>query len=75
MLKSRQITEGERKVLGVRWNLEDDTLIFDQREVGKLASEMKPTRRNIVSVVGKIYEPLGFPSPIVIRFKRLFQEL
>ena len=66
---------GERKVLGVRWNLDDDTLIFDLREIGKLASEMKPTRRNVVSVVGKIYDPLGFLSPIVIRFKRLFQEL
>ena len=66
---------GERKVLGVRWNLDDDSFIFDLREIGRLASEMKPTRRNVVSVVGKIYDPLGFLSPIVIRFKRLFQEL
>ena len=30
---------------------------------------------NIISVVGKIFDPLGFLSPVVIRFKIFFQEL
>ena len=36
---------------------------------------LEPTKRHLVSVIGRFYDPMGFLSPIVIRFKVLFQEL
>ena len=32
-------------------------------------------KRNVISVIGQIYDPLGFLSPVTIRFKTLMQEL
>ena len=36
---------------------------------------MDPTKRNVISLTGRIYDPLGFLSPVTIRFKTLMQEL
>ena len=38
-------------------------------------AELEPTKRAIVSLVGKFYDPLGFLSPVVINFKVFLQEL
>ena len=40
-----------------------------------LAFELHPTKRNLVSLIGRFYDPLGFLSPVIIRFKVLFQKL
>lgn len=66
---------GEQKTLGVRWCVKTDHFILDVSEVGRQARKLVPTKRHIVSLVGRIYDPLGFLSPVVIRLKSLFQEL
>ena len=65
----------EQKILGVCWNVDNDQLHFGFSNIAHQARQMEPTKRNIVSIVGRFYDPLGFLSPIVIRFKILFQEL
>ena len=37
--------------------------------------DLSPTKRNVISVIGRFYDPLGFLSPITIRFKVFMQEL
>lgn len=44
-------------------------------EIAAAAVNLGPTKRSIVSLVGKIYDPLGLLSPIVVRFKMFLQEL
>ena len=73
-------TESERerahvKVLGVNWNAYKDTLTFDLLELSSIAMDLQPTKRNVVSLIGRFYDPLGYLSPITIRFKTLFQKL
>ena len=63
------------KVLGVLWNPEDDRLTFDITGIAKIAFDLVPTKRNLVSLIGKCYDPLGFLSPMIVRFKMLFQKL
>ena len=65
----------EHKVLGVPWNPESDRLIFDVSALAKLALDLRPMKRNVFSLVGKFYDPLGFLSPVIIKFKILFQKL
>ena len=52
-----------------------DELIFDLNEIEILISSIEPTKRHIVGVTAKYYDPLGFVSPVIVRFKILFQEL
>ena len=44
-------------------------------DTASLANEAEPTKRNIISVASKFYDPLGFISPITVQFKLLFREL
>ena len=63
------------KVLGVHWRSSDDRLVFNVSAITQLASTHKPTKRNVVSTVGRFYDPLGFMAPVIIRFNILFQKL
>ena len=65
----------ERKVLGVRWDIATDRFVISLESIASAAAELEPTKRAIVSLVGKFYDPLGILSPIVIGFKIFLQEL
>ena len=65
----------EHKVLGVPWNPESDQLIFGVTHLAQIALDLHPTKRNLVSLIGRFYDPLGFLSPVIIRFKILLQRL
>ena len=62
---------GTKKVLGIFWNPKSDTLGY------KVEIELHPapTKRQVLSDVARIFDPLGLLAPIVIQFKILFQEL
>ena len=72
---TQSLCSGEQKILGIRWNVSADHFVIDVSNIACLARELEPTKRHIVSVVGRFYDPLGFMSPVVIQFKILFQEL
>ena len=65
----QRINDGETKVSGVRWHPATDCFVFDFSDV---AVEPEPTKRHIVGVASRFYDPLGFFSPVTIRFKVLF---
>ena len=66
---------GERKVLGIRWDIATDHFVMSLQDIATEAVKLEPTKREIVSLVGKFYDPLGLLSPIVIHFKIFLQEL
>ena len=51
--------DNEQKILGVRWTYVQDELIFDLNELAILISAIEPTKRHIVGVTEKFYNPLG----------------
>ena len=54
---STTLQHGEHKSLGVSWNVGHDNLIFDFREGATVADELHPTKRNVISVIGRFYGP------------------
>jgi len=75
VLGSKQHSDGEHKILGVKWNFVQDTLIFDLNELANAMTKLKATKRQIVGITARLYDPLGFMSPVIIRIKIFFQEL
>ena len=71
----QELAAGDQKTLGVKWCVETDHFIVDVGDIARRAKDLTPTKGHVVSLAGRIYDPLGFLSPIVIRFKCLFQEL
>ena len=65
----------ERQVLGVRWNVTADHLVFDVSDIYSLRKDTRPMKRNAVSLATRFFDPLGVISPITVRFKLLFQRL
>ncbi|EAL58245.1 SD27140p [Wolbachia endosymbiont of Drosophila ananassae] len=59
------------KVLGIYWNSIDDQLMYKTC----LTSNPNCTKRQILSDVARIFDPLGLLSPIVVQFKIMFQQL
>ena len=64
-----------QKVLGVSWDPTNDVLLFDIRAIVNSLHTLEPTKRNIVGVASRFYDPLGFLSPVIIMLKVFFQEL
>ena len=60
------------KVLGLRWCPEEDCYLFDGLSVepGLIA-----TKRVVLSLIARLYDPLGFLGPFVLRLKSLFQDV
>jgi hypothetical protein len=52
-----------------------DKIIIDLNFLAKRANLLNPTKRHIVSVASRIYDPIGIISPITIRFKMLLQDV
>ena len=52
------------------WNIEKNTFGF-KTNLGEKAL----TRRGMLSMVSKIYDPLGFASPFLLKGKRILQAL
>lgn len=66
---------GEHKVLGVTWNISSDQIVFSMTELAERARNLEPTKRNVVSLIGRFYDPLGFLAPIVVNYKIFMQAL
>jgi hypothetical protein len=58
------------RALGVEWCVENDSFRF------RVTLNNKPlTRRNILSTVASIYDPLGFLAPFILIGKKILQEV
>ena len=63
------------KLLGVLWNSSQDYLTFNLNELIEYAKSLNASKRSILKLTAKIFDPLGFLSPFVIQMKILFQDL
>lgn len=63
------------KVLGINWNCSSDKFIFTVSEILKYASKLPVSKRSLLKITAKLFDPLGFLSPFVIKLKILFQTL
>ncbi|GFU21083.1 integrase catalytic domain-containing protein [Trichonephila clavipes] len=59
------------KILGIIWNSKEDTLRINISP----PNEVRPTKRQVLSTIAKIYDPSGFLSPTTIQLKILMQDI
>ena len=63
------------KVLGVKWKPAEDVLVCDLSDLYKVAVTMHPTKRNVIGLSARVYDPMGILSPWTVCFKLLFQDI
>ncbi|GFT98236.1 uncharacterized protein TNCV_790201 [Trichonephila clavipes] len=74
-VESKTQTLAPSKILGVAWNPDQDTFYFDTRGIIKFLKKRTNTKRCLLQAAGRIFDPVGFLSPFIIRLKILIQEL
>ena len=62
------------RVLGLDWNT-DNELYFNLDEVIKYSCNLPPTKRSVLRLSAKIFDPLGFLSLFIVQLKISFQQL
>ena len=61
-------------ILGLKWNTSSDNLSLTPQNIS-LLSDQPITKRRVLQISSKTYDPLGLLSPVTIRAKLLIQEL
>ncbi|XP_040066702.1 uncharacterized protein LOC120840312 [Ixodes scapularis] len=70
-IKSHEVT----KVLGLVWDKTTDSFTFSSDHLLEILSTNMTTKRFVLRASARIFDPLGFLSPYVIRVKILFQRI
>ena len=63
------------RILGVAWNSARDVFSFDFTELSEHVNTTEVTKRSILRLTAKIFDPLGLVSSFVAQLKVLFQDL
>ena len=63
------------KVLGSIWNTSTDQFKFDLSDLSEKAKLLPATKRSLLKISAKIFDPLGLLSLFTIQWKVLFQEI
>lgn len=73
-LENYIISDGEScKTLGVLWNAKQD--IFQYTTNPQSHNKKNITKRQILSIISKIFDPLGLVGPVTIKAKVILQQL
>ena len=62
-------------VLGVKWDIVKDEIIYDLSTIINLEETKKPTKRNVLSIISSFFDPVGYLAPITCQGKVIFQLL
>ena len=60
-------------ILGHRWNKTDDTFSFKKDEIVSIQDVL--TKRHCLSLLAKLWDPIGLVTPVTIKFRIELQEL
>lgn len=64
----------DAKVLGLIWDLQDDTLRLKVPNYKRDGIVSTPTKKDVLRTLARVYDPCGYASPIVLSAKLLFQD-
>ena len=63
------------KTLGIVWNPSSDKFIFTVSHLSNNFDKETPTKRRMLSDIAKIFDPLGWLTPVTLQLKHLMQQV
>ena len=69
-----ELDDKEHKVLGEVWNRAEDTVVFKFDALVELSETLEGTKRNLLKITAKFFDPLGLLTPLTVGKKIQFQE-
>ena len=62
-------------MLGIEWDTINDYLIYSFEDLVESFKSLLPTKRSILSLIAKFYDPVGLIQPVITKLKLLFQDV
>ena len=63
------------KLLGVQWCTEEDCFLFDCKQFLDDKPKENPTKKDVVRITSRIYDPVGYITPLTVKLKLFCQSL
>ena len=60
---------GKARILGLNWDTDSDEIYFEIERIIDLARKLPLTKRSVLKLLAKIFDPLGFLSVFTINLK------
>ena len=73
LLMNRATDQSIGKVLGIDWDAENDELRFEMTEI--LAAGKETTKRECLSTISSIYDPIGLLTPVTVAAKIILRTI
>ena len=70
-----QVPDTVVKTLGVCWDTASDEISFDFTDLIESENTLQATKRSLLKLTAKVFDPLGLLSPLTITMKWEFQSL
>ena len=67
--------DSKTAVVGIGWKNTKDCFTFQEKGILNSETNIRLTKRNILKVAGKLYDPSGWLSPYIVQIKILIQML
>ncbi|XP_064475845.1 uncharacterized protein LOC135389743 [Ornithodoros turicata] len=64
-----------QKVLGLTWAPEEDILTFSKNDLWSLRQARSDTKRSVLQMTARVYDPLGMLTPFTVQGRAIFQQL
>ena len=65
----------ETKILGLNWDIEKDLFRFDFSGLVSYVTTLPATKRSLLRISAKMFDPLGLISPFIVKLKLSFQDI
>ena len=66
-------TRKKLKILGMPWDKTEDKFCMDLPINSQIGNNFVATKRNVLQVIGSIFDPVGVLSPVTVVFKMFFK--
>ena len=63
------------KFLGINWNVDTNEFRYDLTELASYAQSLPATKRSVLKLSAKVFDPMGLVTPFTVNMKMLFQTL
>ncbi|XP_053947719.1 uncharacterized protein LOC128856441 [Anastrepha ludens] len=64
-----------QKVLDINWTTANDEISVSIESISEYLMNLRPTKRNVMKAMAKIYDPLGMLGPFTVRIKLILQNI
>ena len=70
-----KVNQKDEKILGLIWNQNTDSFQFNLEDIADKGEKLEVTKRNVLSILSSLFNPLGIIGPVLVAAKVLFQKM